>query len=90
MWKTVPFVRETWEWYSGRYREYSDYCIGVYDQIKEAEGDIVEITIREVKDTTCMINPQFWIGYYDMDKEHANRSIANFYGKDAVYIYLEE
>ncbi len=28
--------------------------------------------------------------YYDMDKEHANRSIANFYGKDAVYIYLEE
>lgn len=28
--------------------------------------------------------------YYDMDKEWGNRSIANFYGKDAVYIYLEE
>lgn len=90
MWKTVPFVREIWEWYDGRYREYSDYCTGVYKQIKEAEGSIVEITIREVDDRTCMINPKFWIGYYDMDREHANQSIAKFYGKDAVYIYLEE
>lgn len=90
MWKTVPFVRETWEWYSGRYREYSDYCIGVYKQIEEAEGNIIEITIREVEDRTCMINPNFRIGYYDQDKEWANRSIAKFYGKDAVYIFLEE
>lgn len=90
MWKTVSFVRETWEWYSGRYREYSDYCIGVYKQIEEADGNVVEITIKEVEDRTCMINPQFWIGYYDMDKEWGNRSIAKFYGKDAVYIFLEE
>lgn len=51
---------------------------------------MVEITIKEVEDRTCMINPQFWIGYYDMDKEWGNRSIAKFYGKDAVYIFLEE
>ncbi len=90
IWKTVPFVRETWEWYSGRHREYSDYCIGVYKQIEEADGNVVEITIKEVEDRTCMINSQFWIGYYDMDKEWGNRSIAKFYGKDAVYIFLEE
>ncbi len=88
--KEVPFVRETREWYNGIYKEYSDYCIGVYKQIEEAAGSIVEITVKEVKDTTCMINPQFRIGYYDIDKEHANRTIANFYGKDAVYIFLEE
>lgn len=88
--KEVPFVRETQEWYNGVYREYSDYCVGVYEQIAEAEGNIAEIVVREVKDTTCMIDPQFYIGYYDAEKEYANRTIARFYGKDAVYIYFEE
>lgn len=89
-WKEVPFVRETREWYNGVYREYSDYCVGVYEQIAGAEGNIAEIVVREVKDTTCMIDPQFYTGYYDPEKEHANRTIARFYGKDAVYIYFEE
>ncbi len=89
-WKEVPFVRETREWYNGVYREYSDYCVGIYEQIAEAEGNIAEIVVREVKDTTCMIDPQFYIGYYDAEKEYANRTIARFYGKDAVYIYFEE
>lgn len=89
-WKEVPFVRETREWYKGVYREYSDYCVGVYEQIAGAEENIAEIVVREVKDTTCMIDPQFYIGYYDAEKEYANRTIARFYGKDAVYIYFEE
>ena len=89
-WSEVPFLRYAREWHHGVYREWSDYCMGVYRQIEEAEGNTPEIVIQKVQDTTCMISPKFWIGWYDMEKEHANRSIAQFYGKDAVYIFYEE
>lgn len=89
-WSGVPFLRYAQEWHHGVYGEWSDYCTGVYKQIEEAEGNTPEIAVQNMPDTTCMINPKFYIGWYDWEEEHANRTIANFYGKDAVYIFYEE
>jgi hypothetical protein len=82
---SVPLIREVKEIASGECKAYSEYCISLYDKIKECEGDVAEIYIKEMDDNTCMINPQIYIGYYDYENEYCNQTIARFYGKKAVY-----
>lgn len=85
-WFEVPLIREIKEIVSGDYREYSDFCVGVYNEIAESEEDVVTLTINRVEDNTCLNNPEFYYGYYDYQKEHANRTIARFYNKKVVYL----
>lgn len=87
---TVPIVKEYKDWADGKYREYEEFCVGIYEEIAESEDDIVEIHRRPVEDTTYMMNPQFYVGIYDPETEYANRSIATFYRKTAVWLFLEE
>lgn len=89
-WLEVPFVKNYCDLASGKVIEYSEYCIGIYNEIAESQDKVVEIYREEVKDKTCMMNPQFFVGWYDYEKEYANRTIARFYEKDAVYLYLKD
>lgn len=87
----VPFIRQAQDVVSGRCEAYSKYCIGMYDTIKESEADEVTIYLdKQTDDITCMVNPAFYIGWYDYKKEHANKSIAEFFGKKAVYVIEKE
>lgn len=83
----IPVIKEYVDWSKGEYRKYSDYCMGIYQEIAQSDDDIVEIYVNKVEDMTCMMNPQFYEGYYNPDEEYANRTIADFYGKRAVYVY---
>ena len=83
----IPVIKEYVDWSKGEYRKYSDYCMGIYQEIAQSDDDIVEIYVNKVEDMTCMMNPQFYEGYYNPDEEYANRTIADFYGKSAVYVY---
>lgn len=85
----IPIVRGYRDWAEGNYREYADFCVGIYEEIAESPEDVVEIHREFVNDGTCMMNPQFYVGRYDPEVEYANTTIARFYGKTAVHIYLE-
>lgn len=86
----IPVVKEYYDLAAGKNREYADYCIGIYDEVAASEDRVVEVYRKEVRDTTCMMNPQFYIGYYDYEEEYANTTIARFWDKDAIYLYLED
>lgn len=88
-WDRITFIAEARELSAGMFAEYSDFCVDIYRQIEESDQDIVEIHTDFVEQNVCLIGPQFFEGWYDPDKEHANRSIARFYGKRAVYIYYD-
>lgn len=88
--KAIPVVKGYEDWISGKCREYEEFCVGIYKEIEESDEDIVEIHRKLVQDTTYMMNPQFYVGVYDPETEWANRSIATFYGKTAVWLYLDE
>lgn len=85
-----PIVKEYQDLVTGRYAEWSEYCVGIYDEIASSNDDVVEIYREELGDITCMMNPQFYIGAYNPEKEYANTTIASFYGKEAVYIFYNE
>lgn len=87
---TIPVVKGYTDWIGGKCREYEEFCVGIYEEIEESDEDIVEIHRKPVQDTTYMMNPQFYIGQYDPEGEFANRTIAAYYGKTAVWLYLEE
>ena len=92
MWKKgTAFYRQIAELKLGLPQEYADYWIDVYEEIEESEEDIV-IMYREnvVEDKTCLINPVFAIGEYDYKNSPLNRAIADFYGKEAVFLMLPE
>lgn len=84
----IPVVKDYYDLATGKSKEYADYCIGIYDEIAASKDRVVEIYRKEVRDTTSMMNPQFYIGYYDYETEYANTTIARFWDKDAVYLYL--
>lgn len=86
-WQEIPFISEYRDLSEGVFAEYSDFCVNVYRQIEESEGDTAEVHTDFVEQHVCLIGPQFVEGWYDPDKEYANRTIARFYGKRAVYIY---
>lgn len=88
--RTIPVIKGYTDWLSGKCREYEEFCTGIYEEIAESDKDIVEIHRKPVQDTTYMMNPQFYIGQYDPEEEYANRTIATYYGKTAVWLYLEE
>lgn len=71
-------------------QEYSDYVVDVINQVKNSNDSIVRIYIPVVEDKTCLINAQYTIGEYDINEFCGNTSMANFYGKKAVYIYPVE
>lgn len=92
MWKKgTAFYRQIAELRQELPQEYSAYWIDVYEEIEKLEDDIV-IIYREkvVEDKTCLINPAFAIGKYDHRNSALNRSIADFYGKEAVFLLLKE
>ena len=89
-WSSVPLIRNITEILDGRIAGYSQHCIDFYEQIEASDEDIVYIDMAEVDDNTCIINPKINVGYYDYEKEHANRTIARFYGKTAVYYNVED
>lgn len=85
-----PAVIQFRDWAGGEYRRYADACSDVYRQIAESKGEIVVITVPQENliDSTCLTSPMFTTGYYDYQEEWGNRSIAEFYGKKAVYIFV--
>lgn len=85
-WIEVPLVRGVRDIVSGECKRYSNFCVGVYDMIAQSEEEEVTLMINRVEDITCMITPQFYYGYYDYEKEYANRTIARFYNKKVVYL----
>lgn len=92
MWKKgTAFYRQIAELKKGIPQEYAAYWIDVYEEIEESEEDIV-IMYREniVEDKTCLINPVFTIGQYDYENSPYNRSIAEFYGKEAVFLMVPD
>lgn len=86
----IPVVKQINDFRSGVYENYADWCVSIYTQVKESEDEIVTVTVPPIHDTTCLINPKFYIGVYDPEEEYANRTIASFYGKRAVYVLIEE
>ena len=86
----IPLMKAYSDLAMGKCREYADYCVGIYSEVATSEDEVVEIYRKEVRDTTCMMNPQFYEGWYDYEEEYANRTIARFWDKDAVYLYLED
>lgn len=66
-----PIVKEYRDLVTGKYTEWSEYCVGIYDEIASSNDDVVEIYREELGDTACMMNPQFYIGEYNPDKEYA-------------------
>lgn len=86
-WDRIPFIAQYRELSAGMFAEYSDFCVDIYRQIEESDQDIVEIHTDYVEQQVCLIGPQFFEGWYDPEEEYANRTIARFYGKRAVYIY---
>lgn len=88
-WKQIPFIREYRELLQGKYEEYSEFCLGIYEQIEKSSGEYAEVHTDFVEYTTCQVNPLLYEGWYDED-EYANTTIARFYGKKAVYIYYNE
>lgn len=92
MWKKgTAFYRQIVELRKGTPQEYSAYWIDVYEEIEESQDDIV-VLYREAiaEDKTCLINPQFAVGEYDYANSPLNRSIAQFYGKEAVFLFAQE
>lgn len=80
---------------SGSISSYAEWNVSVINAVRDAADasgrkGIIEIYTDEMADETCMINPQYWYEYYDPEKEFANRSMAHFYGVDAVYIYVNK
>ena len=86
----IPLMKAYSDLAMGKCREYADYCVGIYSEVATSEDEVVEIYRKEVRGTTCMMNPQFYEGWYDYEEEYANRTIARFWDKDAVYLYLED
>ena len=80
-------VRQTRELLNGDIKEFSDWNVSVIQAMEQGEGEIVEIITSSPKDNCCLINPKFYYGEYDPEIEFANRSMAMFYGKKAIYIY---
>ena len=87
--KQIPFIREYQELLSGKYTEYSDFCVDIYRQIEMSESEVAEVHTEFVEDITCLINPQLYEGWYDPEVEYANQSIARYYGKKAAYIFYD-
>lgn len=85
-----PAVIQFRDWAGGEYRRYADACSDVYRQIAESEGDIITLTVprENLIDSTCLVSPMFTAGEYDYLEEWGNRTIAEFYGKKAVYIFV--
>ena len=88
--REIAAVRLTRELRNGRIREYSEWNVSVIQAMEQGNDEIVEIETLNPEDKTCLINPKFYYGKYDPDKEFANRSMAMFYGKKAIYIYERE
>ncbi len=82
----VP-IRLVRELRSGRIENYAEWNVSIIEAVKNGEGDIVRIETTAPEDKTCLINPKFYYGEYDYENEFANRSMAKFYGKKAIYIY---
>jgi len=88
--RDIPVIREVEELCAGKYEEYSEYCLGVYEKIAASEGEQPEIAIRVCPKEICMNDPQFYFGTYDPDEEFGNHTIAQYFGKKAVYLYEKE
>lgn len=88
--REIAAVRITRELRNGRIREYSEWNVSVIQAMEQGNDEIVEIETLNPEDKTCLINPKLYYGKYDPDKEFANRSMAKFYGKKAIYIYERE
>lgn len=87
-----PAVKQFKNWSSGEYRRYSDCVIGMYNQIAEASGDpaIAIVSKEEIVDRTCLVPPAIFMGEYDPLEIYGNKTIAEYYGKSAVYIYEKD
>lgn len=88
--KQIPFIREYQELATGKYAEYSNFCVNIYRQIDESDGEVAEVHTDFVEDVTCLINPQLYEGRYDPEVEYANTAIARYYGKKAAYIFYNK
>ncbi len=86
----IPVVKQIRDFRTGAYEAYSEWCISIYTQVRESEEEIVTVNVPAMEDTTCLINPKFYFGVYDPEEEYANKTIASFYGKKAVYVLPEE
>ena len=82
----VP-IRLARELISGRIKNYAEWNVSIIEEMKNGEGDIVKIETSDLEDKTCLINPKFYYGEYNYEEEFANRSMAKFFGKKAIYIY---
>lgn len=91
MWKKgTAFYRQVVELKNGIPQEYAAYWIDVYEEIDESKDDIVVLYREKIaEDKTCLIDPQFAVGEYDYKNSPLNRSIAEFYGKEAVFLFLQ-
>lgn len=79
---------------SGDISAYAQWNVSIIKDVETAletldESNIIEIHVDRMEDNVCLINPKFWYGYYDPEREFANGSMARFYGVDAVYLYDE-
>ncbi len=92
MWKKgTAFYRQIVELQNGIPQEYAAYWIDIYEEIEASKDDIVVLYRQEVvEDKTCLIDPQFAVGKYDYENSPLNRSIADFYGKEAVFLLLQD
>lgn len=86
----IPVVKMTEDFRNGVYKEYSDWVVSVYNQVKESQDEVVTVVMPPIQDTTCLINPKFYIGIYDYEQEYANRTIAEYYGKKALYLLMDQ
>lgn len=85
--REIAAIRQWRELSNGRIEEYADWNVSVIKTMENGEGDIVEIATHVPEDKTCLVGPKYYFGKYDYEKEFANRSMAMFYGKKAIYIY---
>lgn len=92
MWKKgTAFYRQIAELKAGYPQEYAAYWIEVYEEIEKSDDDLVIIYREKIlEDKTCLINPVFAVGEYDYENSPLNRSIANFYGREAIFLMLHE
>lgn len=72
----------------GRTKEYSEWNISIINEIKEDENAVVKIYKDVMDDVTCLVNPKFYLGEYDYQKEFGNRSLIIMYKNKKALFFL--
>lgn len=86
----VANIRLAKEFVRGEVQEYGVWASDIIKQVKNSEDSIVRIYTRRMEDTTCLANPYYCFEEYDPKTEYTgNSAMAQFYNKEAVYIYTD-